>query len=370
MARKDKTETIKTDEKVEIAEDNVDTAAGKSIEAHASVSRSDLMKNVVDGMSKLSHEDMTHWFTAAMALIGKENDVIPDGSAEKNKGSITAKPSHASSAMVSMGLPAVQVVREDLRDLLSDSDLPKELEEKTLVLFESAVSARVALERAKIEDHYENVLSEEAEAMVDDLDSYLDYAAREFFTENQVAIENSLRVDIYQEFVEGLRGLFEKHWVELPEEKVDVVSGLADEVEELKTRLNDTERQLLAAREAYDAERARDVFGAVAEGLTDTQVEKFKSLTESVEYDGDEEDLQKKLQIIRDAHFKSGGAERSGKTMVEKKFPGLIAEAETVTVTKAEDGPQTAQELTENADPEVRNYVAAISRTVGRQKNY
>jgi hypothetical protein len=371
MARKTKVipeQEVELEGEEVLNEDEVDTEAGKTIQAHPSAaSRAGMMSQVTNGMANMNYDDMTHWFQAAMSLIGHEADKIPDGIAAKNKSTIDAKPSGANGgALLNAGFPPMQVVREDLKELLDENNIPKEMEEKTLLLFESAVSARVALERAALEEAYEQKLAEEADSITQDLDTYLDYAAGQFFEENQIAIENALRVDLYEEFVDGLRDLFEKHYVQLPEDKVDVVGGLADRVEELEKELNDRERELLDAREAYDGERARAVFDEIAENLTDTQVEKFKSLVENVEYDGDEEALSEKLEIIRDAHF-NGKTEVDGKKTAPRvagSFPGLLTEEKTVTVTVDKDEEAT-QEVP--ADPEVAAYVDAISRTVKRK---
>lgn len=327
-----------------------ETEAADTIAAH-NPSKSELMSMLVTNLTGLPQPELVDFCAKAMAFIQNPHQK-EEGSEDENKASIGTKPSDASPAQP--GMPVIQTVREDLDTVLAGQDLPADSVEKILTLFEAAVNARVALEVARVEDEYESALAEQAEELVEQLDQYIDYAAREFFTENEIAIENSLKVDLYEEFVDELQGLFRRHWVEIPEDRVDVAAELADRVAELEEALNDKTQEVLDLEEAVMAQRAAAVFDQVCEGLTESDREKLKTLVESVEFDGDEYKLAERVRLVREAHF---GANKDGKK------PALVTESEGEVVTlEVRDDGEGKKTIDEAVDPLASLYAKALTR--------
>lgn len=326
------------------------TPAADTIAGHPQHSRSELMAMAMNQMGSMSTNDLSHWLYDALALSTSQKmaETIPDDAAKKNLATVEAKPSAATGA-----------VKEDLENVIAGLELSTDTVDKLLVLFEAQVSARVAMEKARIEDEHEQKLNEEAEKLAERLDTYLDEAARNFLTENKLAIESSIRVDLYEEFIDGLKTLFTEHYVDIPEDKLDVLEELATKVETLENDLNEKAKEVIRLREALLGERARDIFAEASAGLTDLDREKMKQLSESIEFDGDEEDLKNKLKVIREAHFKTDKKEQAEKVLGEN--------VEQVVTVKVETQPGEEEKvIIESADPAVRRYVEAASRIVKR----
>jgi len=340
-------------------EDQIDeTAAADSLATHNPVSRSELMSQLVSAAATIPIPALVDFCAKNMDFIAN-----PMGGAEKattsnvdNRATIDMKPSAAAPGQPPM--PMVQAVREDLDTVLAGQDLPAEKVEQLLTLFEAAVCARVQLAVSQVEEEYEVSLQEQAEELVEKLDGYMDYAAQEFFTENQVAIENSLRVDLYEEFVDGLAQLFRDHYVDIPEDRLDVVSDLADRVAELEERLNEKTQEAMDLEEQLLSVAAAKVFGKVSEGLTAVEAEKLRTLSETVEFNGDEEALAKRITTIKEAHFKKDAPK------ADDKKTDAINEGEVVTVQVSE---ATGVVVAQGA-PEVQPLVEALSRLNNRGK--
>jgi len=194
-----------------------------------------------------------------------------------------------------------QKMKEDMESdvdaLLSGENLSEEFKQKASTIFEAAVIAR----SQAILEEIEEALYEEFEASVEEikedlavkLDDYINYMAGEWMKENQIAIEKGLRSEIVEEFITGLKGLFEQHYIEIPEDKVNVVEELATKVEELEGELNEQIQSSVELRKELNEHKKMEAIHAVCEGLTQTQVEKLKSLAESVEFTTEKEFAQK-----------------------------------------------------------------------------
>ena len=269
-----------------------ETAAAATI---APKGKADAMGSVMSMMSKMSGEDL-NGFMAMMQQYGagKEWGVSADAAA-KNAASISAKPSHASA------------MKEDLAAIFDGEDLSEEFVEKTSTLFEAAISARLNLEVAALEEAYEAKVHEEvstfAEALTTKLDSYLDYVTENWMKENEVAIESTLRNELMDDFMEGLKNLFAEHYIAVPEDKVNVLESLADKVETLETKLDEAITENHQLKSVLVEEAAKGIFTELASDLALTQQEKFASLAEGVEFDGDLEVFAKKLSIIKESYF-------------------------------------------------------------------
>ena len=195
---------------------------------------------------------------------------------------------------------------QDVGALLSGEDLSEEFKTKATTIFESAVIAR----SQSIMEEVEEALYEEFEVAVESvkedlakkLDDYINYMAEEWFKENQLAIEKGLRSEIVEDFIRGLKGLFEEHYIDIPDEKVDVVEELTPKVEELETSVNEEISRNVEMKKQINEFKMTEAIHTVCEGLTQTQVEKLKSLAETVEFTTEEE-FGRKLETLVDSYF-------------------------------------------------------------------
>jgi hypothetical protein len=196
-------------------------------------------------------------------------------------------------------------MKEDIDALLQGENLSEEFVSKASTIFEAAVMSRVeeiAEElQTELEGQFVSALEEMKEDFATKIDDYLNYVVEEWMEENELAIESGLRSEIVEDFIGGLRNLFAEHYIDIPEEKVDIVQEMADRVEELEDQLNEQiEKNIEFVKEINEAKKIQAV-QAVCEGLTQTQVEKLKSLAESVEFTTEEEFCEK-LNTLKEAY--------------------------------------------------------------------
>ena len=333
------------------AEDSLHPAARAVSDPKAlSASKIGMMNSLSGYMAGMSKDDCTRFFDQAMALIGKEASYLSPNSNEKsNEASIRMKGSNAvgkSGPTASMPMPKISV-KEDVEEMFAGQDLTEEFKEKVSTLFEAAVSARVITEQVRLEEEYaaklEEEVSEIAEEIISGLDTYLDYVVEQFMTENQVAIDSTLRNELMDEFIGGLKNLFAEHYFDLPSDKVDVVESLATKVEELEDKLNDVIVENVDLKRAVVITEKREVFEEAISGLALTQQEKFRALAEGIDFDGDVDIYARKLDIIKQTYFKTQRAESN---IMTESF---------------EESDKIENAVT---DPSVNKYVQAISRTI------
>jgi hypothetical protein len=227
----------------------------------------------------------------------------------------TTKPSAASSKMDSMKSEEVEqeesnFVSEDINAIFADdSTISEEFRTKVSTIFEARVLDRVAQIEEQIETHYASMLEEAVESvkeeLTDKVNDYLSYVVEQWMEENQIAIDNGIRSELAEDFINGLKNLFAEHYIDVPAEKVDLVDELAAKVEELSSKLDEEVERSIEYRNALFEAHKSEVTREVCEGLTATQVEKIKTLAESVDY-STEEEYRTKLDTIRENYFPSG----------------------------------------------------------------
>ena len=197
-------------------------------------------------------------------------------------------------------------VEDDVNALLGGEELSEEFREKAKTIFEAAINSKVAVIREEIVREHEEKLSEEVEEIKVELqervDSYLEYVADEWFVENQLAVENGLKADMTESFLEGMKGLFEEHYVEIPEEKYDVLKSMVEKLDDMETKLNEQIEKNIALNKGLAEATADGILESVSEGLAATQKEKLASLAESVEFESDEE-YREKLETLKESYF-------------------------------------------------------------------
>ena len=199
-------------------------------------------------------------------------------------------------------------VDEDVAALIKDEDLSEEFKTKAATIFEAAVKSKISKIRKQIREEAKEEQDERVEAlqteMTTKMDDYLNYATKEWMTENKLAIDTGVRNEVTESFISGLKKLFEEHYIDVPEEKEDVFESLVVEVKELEEKLDaQTEKHMDTVKE-LNTYKASSIFKNISEGMVDTDVEKFSELTEDVDYDTDEQ-YREKLNVIKNSYFKS-----------------------------------------------------------------
>ena len=240
-------------------------------------------------------------------------------------------------------------VAEDVSAMFEGAeDLNEEFKEKATTIFEAAVVAKVNEQLEKISVNFEAELSEEVETvrkeMTENLDQYLDYVVEQWMEENRLAVEQGLKAEMVEDFLKGLKGLFEDHYVEIPDEKVDVVEELEARAEELESKLNEQIEKNVELRGVVEQYNREQLIESVSNGLTDTQKAKFETLAEGIDF-SDEESFVNKLTIVKESYFGNGD--------------------ETTSSYELDDDEPLSEETSEKAVPsEMATYVNAISRSV------
>ena len=199
-------------------------------------------------------------------------------------------------------------VDADINALIEGEKLSEEFEAKARTIFESAIKAKVAELSEQVKISYEEKLVEEVSEIKKELqervDSYLEYVASEWLEENQLAAEAGLKTEMTESFLEGMKSLFEEHYVTIPEDKYDVLNSMVDKLDEMENKLNEQIKSNVALNRRLAESVADVIFAEVTEGLADTQREKLASLAENVEFES-EEDYREKLVTLRESYFPS-----------------------------------------------------------------
>ena len=208
-------------------------------------------------------------------------------------------------------------IEEDVNALMEGEDLSEEFKEKAKTIFEAAITSRVNQIKKEIESVYEERLVEEVkeitEALSERVDSYLEYVADEWFNENSLSVENGLKEELTESFMTGLKGLFEEHYVSIPEDKYDVLESMVEKLDEMETKLNEQIEKNVSLNKRLAESVANGIFDEISEGLADTQKDKLASLAESVEFESEEE-YREKLGTLKEAYFPSRTVSPSAKT--------------------------------------------------------
>lgn len=300
-------------------------------ESKSDNTKSAMLSKMMAFFAGMKKEDLSKYLDDVLAQVGKEDDTVPDFSA-KNKTSVNMK--------------------EDVAELFEgQEDLSEEFMEKASTLFEAAVANRITIETARIEEEYEQMFEEKLSESIDELheqvSTYTDYVVEKWMEQNEVAIENNFRVEATENFIEGLKGLFSENYVEVPEEKVDLLGELYEKIESLEESLESVESENIRLSSVINEARVEAAFDEISEDLVDTQVEKLRSLTEGMEFDSIEE-YEKKLKVIKDQYFNESK---------ERVSTGLITEEDSI---GSNDEPEDSAVIPE----EMKSYFNAISKTV------
>ena len=214
-------------------------------------------------------------------------------------------------------------VSADVAALVEGTELSEEFAEKAKTIFEAAVKAKISEEYDRLVEHFAAELDKQVEAakaeLSEEVDGTVNYAIGQWMEQNQVAIDRGIRNEITEDFIAGLKGLFEEHYIAIPDEKVDVVEGMADTIREMEERLDEQVKANVKLQNRLNETAKLNILNTVSEGLADTQKEKLAALAEGLEFVS-EEAFSKKVKTIKESYFKesiAAPAEVADETPVE-----------------------------------------------------
>ena len=212
----------------------------------------------------------------------------------------------------------------DISALVEGTELSEEFAEKAKTIFEAAVKAKISEEYDKLVEHFGNELEKQLESakaeLSEEVNGTVNYAVTQWLEENQVAVDRGIRNEITSDFIAGLKGLFEEHYISIPDDKVDVVEGMAESIREMEERLDEQVKANVKLQNRLNESAKLNILSTVSEGLADTQKEKLAALAEGLEF-VTEEDFSKKVKTIKESYFKESvatpAAEVADETPVE-----------------------------------------------------
>ncbi len=206
-------------------------------------------------------------------------------------------------------------IKADVDALVGDSDLSEEFKQKAATIFEAAIKAKVKEESQRLQGEYETKLKEDTEThkaeLVEKVDSYLNYVVEEWMQENKIAIERGIKGEIAEDFIGGLKKLFEDHYIDVPDEKYNVLEDQASKIEDLEKKLNEEIEKNVKLNKDNGELKKEEIIKKSSEDLTDVEAEKFNKLAEEVEYSS-EEDFTSKVKTIKDSYFGKKEEAKSG----------------------------------------------------------
>ena len=270
---------------------------------------------------------------------------------EDEAANATSKKSNPATASSVAGDQAVirtgTSVKEDVDALLNGEELSEEFRAKAETIFEAAVLTRVKNEVARIEEEFESKLAEavakNTEGIVEQVDGYLGYIAEQWMTQNEIALERGMKSDILEGFIGGLKNLFEEHYIDIPEEKFDVLGEMETKIDELEAKLNEQVAANIELSKTLAESNRAEIVKTVSEGLTDTETEKFMSLVEELSYE-DQASFETKVKTIRENYFTTKGS---------TEIKSVVTDAPVEALT---------EEVSKKLDPAMSAYAAQLNK--------
>lgn len=235
-------------------------------------------------------------------------------------------------------------ISEDVAALTNGEDLSEEFKAKAATIFEAAVVNRIKSEISRLEEEFdarlEEAVAQTQEALVEKVDGYLNYVVEQWMAENELALERGMKSEILESFVAGMKGLFEEHYIDVPEEKYDLIGEMEETIQELNDKLNEQFEANIEIKKQLDEAIRRDIIEALSEDMTETDKEKFSNLVEELSFE-DSETFEKKVQTIRENYFTS---------KAPTKVISSVVTDEPVALTEEKDVP-----------PQMKRYMQALN---------
>jgi hypothetical protein len=276
--------------------------------------KSEILQGLVDHMKGLKKEDLAKMY--GKQVIGEQDD----DEEEDDDSEEDAEESKKVKESIDQKIEDLDV-SQDVEALIADEELSEEFKIKAATIFETAIKSKVRSELEKIQEENDKQMEELAEtsmtSMVEKVDDYLNYVVEQWMTDNELAIERGLKGEIAEDFISGLKGLFEDHYIDVPDEKYDILEANLTKIEELEDKLNKQMEENVQLKKAKGELVKESMIADVADGMTDTETEKFQSLVDDVEF-SDEESYKEKLQTIKESYFGSDEVKAQDETLTEE----------------------------------------------------
>ena len=327
-------DAVEADAEEVVAEETTEEVAEEAIEEAAMPkTKAGIINAMYSEMSKMKKADLTAAYEKFMGKDDEDGDDDDDDDDEEMK---------ETKGKVKEGYD----FEADLEALVSsDETLSEGFQEKAATIFEAAVKTKVAGEIDRLEAEYTQHLEEETAGIRDELvekvDGYLNYVVENWMEENRVAIENGLRTEIAESFMEALKGVFTEHYIEVPESKTDMVDDLAEQVEELESQLTKATEDNIRLNESVADFRRTEILAEASKDLAVTEAEKLKTLAEDIDFE-DAETFAKKVSTLKESYF----AKETVTESVEEAEVSMNAEGEEIEVS-----------------PIMEKYLAALSKS-------
>ena len=293
MAHKEEVEIESEEDEVVTEGKKLKEMGHKDEMAHMPKSKKEAMEMMQKEMMKMSAEDAKQLAASYMNKEAMTDEEVELEGLAKAKEAIEKRLASIS-------------VKEDVDALVEGEDLSEEFKQKASTIFEAAVKSKIRPEVERIELEKTQEIAEEHEAfkteLAEKVDGYLDYVVSEWMKENELAIERGLKGEIAEDFITGLKALFEEHYIDVPDEKYDILESQAQKIEELEGKLNETMGKLTEKKQSEDSLVREAVIKEVSSDLAETQTEKFASLVEDVEFT-DKESFEEKLNTLKENYF-------------------------------------------------------------------
>ena len=352
IAEKKATEAVAEEASEPTTEVSEDAATGNTAITGGAVpqQKSDLKNDAIEvgGSSKEKPEGPDNVGKKAAAPVGVEKDktlkMKPSGASSSMPGALSAKIFDD----VEVEGEAVTENNEDIAAVLAGADLSEEFQEKAKTVFEAAVDARVAAKIDSLKEQAATKFVEEIESMKDEfasrVENFLQYACDEWLKENELAVEQGLRTEVTETFMEGLRKLFIESNINVPDDKLDLAAEMSEKIDEMEDRLNEQVKKNVELHEVVGTYRKNEILSELTRGLAETQKDKFKSLADAVEFKSDES-YREKLGQIKESYF---GAPKT----------------ETVTEVASEESAPEAEKQLESISESMASYVEQLAKRI------
>jgi hypothetical protein len=312
--------------------------------------KSDLKNDAIEvgGSSKEKPEGPDNVGKKAAAPVGVEKDktlkMKPSGASSSMPGALSGKIFDD----VEVEGDAVTENNEDIAAVLAGADLSEEFQEKAKTVFEAAVDARVAAKIDSLKEQAATKFVEEIDSIKDEfasrVENFLSYAAEEWLKENELAVEQGLRTEVTETFMEGLRKLFIESNINVPEDKLDVAAEMSEKLDDMEDRLNEQVKKNVELHEVVGTYRKHEILSELTRGLAETQKDKFKSLADAVEFKSDES-YREKLGQIKESYFGAPKTETVTEVASEESAPVAEKQLETVSESMAAYVEQLAKRI-------------------------
>ena len=352
IAEKKATEAVAEEASLPKTEVSEDAATGNTAITGGAVpqQKSDLKNDAIEvgGSSKEKPEGPDNVGKKAAAPVGVEKDktlkMKPSGASSSMPGALSGKIFDD----VEVEGEAVTENNEDIAAVLAGADLSEEFQEKAKTVFEAAVDARVTAKIDSLKEQAAAKFVEEIESMKDEfagrVENFLQYACDEWLKENELAVEQGLRTEVTETFMEGLRKLFIESNINVPDDKLDLAAEMSEKIDDMEDRLNEQVKKNVELHEVVGTYRKNEILTELTRGLAETQKDKFKSLADAVEFKSDES-YREKLGQIKESYFGAPKAETVTEVASEESAPEAEKTLETVSESMAAYVEQLAKRI-------------------------